>query len=138
LSIRDGEERAVRDGLDEAVAEQVERGAEGAHRLLSRDGVAAADDAGGVERRHALLNLRVDGSVVDERAARRVYEVVVRVVVPGPQLDDLTDAAGHRVLMALAAGLRVVDRAESVVLLVNDAEDEFVGGEGAGRRLGRG
>src|SRR5205085_12266053 len=50
-------ERLAGAGLDEAVAERVQRRAEGSHLLRPRDGAAVAEDACGVEGRHALLRL---------------------------------------------------------------------------------
>jgi hypothetical protein len=99
--LRGGEvlERGVRDGLDEAVAERVERGAE------AEDGLGAGA---------ALLYARVDGAVVQERAAGAVDEVAEGVEVAGAELCDLADGAGHGVLVALGAGLRVVDGPEAV------------------------
>src|SRR5207237_3660820 len=128
-------QRRVGDGFDEAVAQRVQRGARGVDRLRPRK-------SGGEERRHALLNLRVDGAVLDERAAGRVNEdrPAARGAaesfydVAGAKLRDLADRARHRVLVALAAGLRVVDGPQPVLYLVHLREDELVGLEGAGRR----
>jgi hypothetical protein len=44
-----------------------------------------------------------------------MVEKAEAVEVAGSQLGDLADAAGHRVLMAFGAGLRVVDGTESIV-----------------------
>ena len=163
----DVQERLVGDGLDEAVAERVQRRAEGSHLLRPRDGAAVADDARGVEGRHALLRLgpeergraRVLGryrAVVDERAAGRVNELgrahlrrrarvgaahvaaVAVQVVAGPEFVDLADGTRHRVLVTLAARLRVVDGPQPVRNLVHRREDELVGLERAGRRRGGG
>src|SRR5205085_12247110 len=99
------EQRRVGDGLDEAVAQRVQRGARGVDRLRPFK-------SGGEERRHALLNLRVNSAVLDERAAGRVHEdrpaawsaAESFYDVAGAKLRDLADCAGHGVLMALAAG----------------------------------
>src|SRR5205085_6148435 len=89
------------------------------------------------ERWHTLLCARIDGAVVDERAAGCVNEVAVRVVVSGAQLRDLADRAGDRILVALAARLRVIDRPQAVIRFLHNAEDELIGLESARRRLGR-
>src|SRR5262249_13191803 len=81
---------------DEAIAECVERGAEGAHFVAAK---------------HALLNGGVDRPVIDQRSTRMINEIDA-VEVPGPQLSDLADRAGDRVLVTLGAGLGVVDRPE--------------------------
>jgi hypothetical protein len=44
-----------------------------------------------------------------------MVEKAEAVEVTGSQLGDLADAAGHGVLVAFSAGLRVVDGTESVV-----------------------
>src|SRR6185436_13291967 len=79
-------------------------------------------DACGEERRHALLYLRVDRAVVDERAARRVDEVSKRVEMSGAQLVNLADRAGDWILVALGARLRVVDGPEAVLYFVANFE----------------
>ena len=82
---------------------------------------------------HPLLNLgvgksraRTNGAIIDERAARddfasvrdgdvRISETAIGSSMPHAQLRDLGRPARSRVLMALAAGLRVVEGAEAVV-----------------------
>src|SRR5262249_37879854 len=111
-------ERLVGHRLHEAVAEEVER------RALRADRLAV---------RHALLELDVrvlaagaDRAVVDERAAgdhggavrdgdARVLEAARGVAGPDPELRDLAEAARRGVLVALPAGLGVVDRTETLV-----------------------
>ena len=111
------QERRVRHRLHQAVSQQVEGEPGRADRL--RVG-------------HPLLNLGVgergvgaDGAVVDEGAvgdddgaARdrdvRVAEPAVGAEVADPQLADLARPAGDGVLVALAAGLRVVQRSQAV------------------------
>src|ERR1044072_4636016 len=117
----DLEKRLVRHGLDQAVAKKVERRAEGSHGLIILD-------ACGEERRDALLNLRVYRAVVNERAAGRVHEVAEHVLMPGAKLVNLADRAGNRVLVALRARLRGVDRPESVLDFVADFEGLAVKG----------
>lgn len=92
LVVGDGDDIVAVDRLDEAVAERVERRAEGADVLCGRG--------------HALLDVRVGGAVVDERAARRVDEVAYGVLVTGAQFGDLADGAGDGVLVALGAGAK--------------------------------
>ena len=88
-------------------------------RIVSRLGNALLD----LER--GKRGARADGAIVDEIAARdhrrpvpdgnaRVDEAARGVAVSRAQLGHLAGAAGVRVLVALAAGLRVVERAEPV------------------------
>src|SRR2546428_4714372 len=98
LGIGDGQERVAVNGLDEAVAERVERGAESAHFVAAE---------------HALLDGGVDRPVIDQRSARMIDEISP-IEVPGAQLGDLADSAGDRVLVTLSAGLGVVDRPKPV------------------------
>src|SRR6267378_7793865 len=83
--------------------------------------------------RYALLNVggRVggvgtDGTLVDQRAPLddhrttvdrnfRVLKSAVPALVADTQLQNLTGAATDRILVALAAGLRVEERSETVV-----------------------
>src|SRR5439155_23101310 len=82
---------------------------------------------------HPLLDLgvgkrgvRTDGAIIDERAARddlasmrdgdvRISETPIGPPMPYAQLRDLARATRARVLVALAAGLRVVEGTEAVV-----------------------
>src|SRR5262249_11210004 len=89
--------RLIVDRLDEPVAERVERRAEGAHFEAAR---------------HALLNVRIDRAVVDQRPAGRRGKAVA-VEMTRTELRNLTDAADDRSLVALGARLRVVDRTET-------------------------
>src|ERR1700750_547757 len=86
----DVEQRLVRDGLDEAVAQKIERRASGSHGLLRRYPRRE-------ERRHAPVYLRVYGAVVDERAAGRIDEVAVGVQMARAQHVNLAHRAGDRV-----------------------------------------
>jgi hypothetical protein len=61
----------------------------------------------------ALLDVGVDRPVVDQRPARPVGEGEA-VETAHPQLVDLARRPAHRVLMALGAGLGVVDRPQAV------------------------
>src|SRR5205085_11331975 len=99
LCVGDVLQGRVADGLDEAVAERVQGSAEG------EDGLGAGP---------TLLYRGVGGAVIEERAAGGVNEVAVGVEVACAKLRDLADAARHGVLVALGAGLRVVDRAEAL------------------------
>src|SRR5205814_8911643 len=65
-----------------------------------------------------------DGQVSD-----CVVGEVDTVEVPGAQLRDLADGAGDGVLVALRAGLRVVDRTQALVPAVLLFEARLVGGE---------
>ena len=103
--------------LHQSVAQNAQRGAKRTHRFRFR---------------HALLNfgggkggVRTDRAQVNQRASLddfrpvvdgnfRVLEYTVGALVPDPQLHDLTEAAGDRSLVALAARLCVEDRAEAV------------------------
>ena len=76
--------------------------------------------------------MREGGARLDERAAGRGDERPVGPAVPGPRFEDLTDAAGDAVLVALGAGLRVVDRAEPCGYCVALLEDGLVADECAG------
>ena len=96
--VADGEQRAVGDRLDEAVAQRVRRDAEGADVVLEG---------------HALDDVGIRGARLDQRAAERLEELAV-VRCPVRCSADLARAAGHDVLVALAAALRVVGRPESV------------------------
>src|SRR5262249_41714736 len=95
---------------DEAVAGRIERGAEGANFVAAK---------------HALLNGGVDRPVIDQRSARMINEIDA-VEVPGPQLSDLADRAGDRVLMALGAGLRVVYRPKPLGDIITLLKNSFV------------
>src|SRR5216683_2715029 len=103
LRVGDRHERVRVDRLDETVAMRVGRHAE-------RPDVFSAW--------HAFLDLRVGRAVIDQRSARRVDEVAEDILVARPQLADLADGAGHRVLVTLHAPLRVVDRAQPLGNLV--------------------
>src|SRR5215468_8262314 len=92
-------ERVTVNALDEAVTKRVERSAEGAHFVATE---------------HALLNVRVDRPVIDQRPAGMINEVDA-VEVPGPQFGDLTDPAGDRVLMAIRTCRGVVERPKPMV-----------------------
>src|SRR5213075_367863 len=83
--------------LDETVAERAERHSQGVHVVRVVD---------------VLLNARVGRPVVDQRSAGVWREDAVRKGT-GPQLGDLTAAAGDRSLMALRARLRVVHGAQA-------------------------
>ncbi len=110
-------QEVVVDRFDESVAEDVHREAERAHRLAVGD--ALLDLVVGVGA------VRADRAVVDQRAPldeglaprdrhARSLEAAARVAMAGAQLRDLAAAAGDRILVALAARLRVVERSESV------------------------
>ena len=114
LVVRYGIERIAVDALHVAVPEGIERGAECPNRFCARN---------------AFLDGGIDGSIVDEGTARRVDKVSKTVVVPGPQLCDLADCAGHRVLMAFGAGLRVVDWAQASRNRLTLLKRRFVGVE---------
>ena len=109
------QERLVGDRLHEARPEGVRGHAEGADVVLEG---------------HALDDLGVRRPRVDQRAAEGLEEHVA-VQPPGAVLRDLARASGHDVLVALAAGLRVVGRAEAVVDAFDLLEDEAVVVEGA-------
>ena len=113
LAVGDGDERVAVDGLDEAVAEGVEGGAERAHLVATQD---------------PLLDGRVDRTVVDERAAGVVDEIDA-VEMAGPDLGDLADGPRNGVLVAFGAGLSVVDGTEAVVDRLDLFEDSAVGVE---------
>src|SRR6266702_3670306 len=111
-------EGLIRDRFHKSIAQKVQRYAECSDRFRIRD---------------ALLNFRsgksgigADGTIVHERAALddfraasdenlRVHELTVGSRMSHPQFGHLAGAAGSGVLVALAAGLGVVERAETVV-----------------------
>ena len=70
--------------------------------------------------------VRVRGARVDQRAAERFEEAAGRVHPPGAMLGDLARAAGHDVLVAFGAALRVVRRTEAVRDHFDFLEDEAV------------
>ena len=129
LPARHVDERLVRHRLDEAVTQEAERDPR-RHN--------------GFRQRHAFLNLRVrklgagaDGAVVHERAAgddhgsarngdRGILEPSAGAVAD-PQLRDLAGRPRDRVLVALAAGLGVVERAEPIVHPLHLVEPRLVG-----------
>src|SRR6185503_5558565 len=114
----DRQQRIAVDRFDEPVAERVQGRPQRA-RL--------------VPRQHMFLRGGVDGSAVNQRPAGMIEEAPEAVRVAGTNLGDLADAAAHRVLVALAARLRVVDGAEAFgdrLLLVEDLT------RGVERRLG--
>src|SRR5262249_30794281 len=93
LAVGDRQQRVAVDGLDVAVAQDVERGAEGAN---------------GFEARYSLFRLRTNGPVIDQRAVGNrvcpivdgdagVHKVPKDVLVAGTELGDLADSACHGV-----------------------------------------
>src|SRR5262249_48713993 len=68
------------------------------------------------------------GSIVDGERSR--YEVAVCIVVARPEFSDLADGPRNRVLMALPAGLRIVDRAKPITGALDLIERVLVGGKG--------
>ena len=133
LPAREVEQRLVGHALDEPVAQEIERDPRRA------DGLAVG---------HALVDLgvgggraRADRAIVDERApgddhgAARdrdlgVLERAVGTAVADAQLGDLARAARGRVLVALAARLGVVERAQPVLDGLELVEDLAVGAVG--------
>ena len=109
-TLADRQQRAVRDRLDEAVAQRVGRDAERADVVLDGD---------------ELHDVGMGGARLDQRPAQRLEELAVEHV-PGAVLGDLARAAGHDVLVALAAALGVVGRAQAVVDGLDLLEDEPV------------
>src|SRR5258708_28449594 len=123
----------IRDGFHKAVAHKIQRNAEGANFLRIR---------------HSFLNfragesgIRADGAVVHERASFddlrstsdgdfRILKFAIRATVSHAQFGDLARAPGSRILVALAAGLRVIERAEAVGDLFDFIELDLVGGVG--------
>src|SRR6266852_175590 len=123
----------IGDGFHKSIAENVEGNAEGANLFRVRN---------------ALLNfgageggIRANGAVVDERATFDdfgstsngdfgIYELPVGTAVTHAQFADLAGAAGSGILVALAAGLRVVKRAEAVGDLLDFIELDLIGGMG--------
>ena len=105
------DQRLVGHRLHKAITEKVDGDAEGAHSF--RVG-------------HSLLDLGIgiraigtDGAVIDQRAARDdfcppsdgnrgVLELTMRAHMSYAQFVDLAGRTGNRILVALAAGLRVV------------------------------
>src|SRR5215470_8037962 len=112
LAAGDIEEGLVGDGFDVAVTEHADGKAESADEFGLRD--ALLNFGGGEGAAGA------DGAIVHQRAADDLSavrdcdagcgEAAVSVVVSDAQLGDLASAAGNGVLVAFAAGLRVVER----------------------------
>src|SRR5690242_9651934 len=82
-----------------------------------------------------------DGAIVNQRAAFNDFRAVVDgdirvsksalgIPVPNAQFGDLTGATGDGILVALAAGLRVIERAEAIGNGFNFIELGQVGGMG--------
>ncbi len=130
LRARDLDQRLIGDGFHQTVAQQVE---------------GPARRANGLGVGHPLLNLgvrerrvRANGPIVDERAtgngngAARDRDVGVAKPPIGsqmthPQLGDLTRSARGGVLMALAAGLRVVEWSQAIRDLFHLVEYLLIG-----------
>src|SRR5260370_23647034 len=110
-------ERLIGHGFDKTIAQNIERNAESANFFWVRD---------------AFLNFRAgegsvwtDGTVVHERATFDdlrsasngdigIYELAVGTTGAHAKFADLSGGARGGVLMALAAGLRVVKRSQAV------------------------
>ena len=110
LILANPQERRVGDRFDEAGAERVRRDAERADGVFVDDG---------------LDDVRVRRARMHERTAERLEELVAHEPARAV-LGDLAGAAGHDVLMTLAATLRVIDRAQSVRDYFDFLEDEAV------------
>src|SRR5262249_32974031 len=92
-------QRAVPDRLDKAIAEGIERGSKRGNRLRGRD---------------PLYYCRGNRAVIDQGPSGRVHELPEPVLVTGPELIYLADAAGNWILVAFGARLCVVAWAEAV------------------------
>src|SRR4029077_16520194 len=117
LPVANGQQRRIGDAFDKAIAERIGRDAEGRNVIFESD---AFDDIG------------MRSSRLDERSAQRL-ETLIALVVAGPMFGDLARAAGHDVLMALAATLRVVSWPEAVRIRLHFLGDESVVMEGTPR-----
>lgn len=129
LLVGDVHDGGAGDGFDEAVAERVERSAQGADVSMIR---------------HVLLDFVLreggtgaNGAVVDERTIcngdRSVAngDIWIGEITPGINVADaefggLADSANSRALMAFAAGLRVEYGAETFGDIFDFGEDAFV------------
>ena len=130
LLFGDAEQGVVGHGFHESVAQQVDRKPGGSdvlavgHPLLKLDiwkGCIAAD--GAVVHQGSASD---DGLPAVDRDGW-VFELPVRSAMPHPKLSHLAYATRCRILMAFAAVLRVVKRAEAVRNLLNFFELGLVG-----------
>src|SRR5260370_617536 len=121
------------DGFDKTIAQNIERYAESADFFGVWDAF--------LNFRAGEGSVRTDGAVVHERATFDdlrsasngdigIYELAVGATVAHAKFADLAGAARGGVLMALAAGLRVVERAQAVGDLFDFVELDLVGGVG--------
>src|SRR5207245_2052023 len=123
----DVDEGLIGNRFDESIPQEVQRQAVRPDRL--RLGHPLLDL--GVGKR----GVRTDGAIIDERAARddlasmrdgevRISETPIGSSMPHAQLRDLARATRARVLLALAAGLRVVQW--PAALLLDSGLDDLV------------
>src|SRR5215510_6634310 len=113
LVIPNGDEGVTFNALHEAIADGVETCAESSD-VFARSFV------------QALLHWTGNGPLLNQRlSARRVDKDTVGQVA-GPQLTDLADASGIRVLVAVSAALSVVGRPQPVLRSFTLLEDELV------------
>ena len=111
LVLCNGKQRVAVDGLDEPVAQSIER------RALGSNGFAPG---------HALLRLRTDRPIIDQRTVGYgglaivdddvgVHEDAAAVVVANAKLRNLTGAARHGVLVAIYATPGVIKRTQATI-----------------------
>ena len=81
---------------------------------------------------HALEDVRMSRTRLDQRATHRLHELQ-QLQAPGAVLGHLARAAGHDVLVTLAARLGVERRAQSVSDRLDFLEDETIVIEGTQR-----
>src|SRR6202158_1629224 len=114
---RNFDQGRIIDRLHESVAEQIHCNAKSANIFRVRYALLnVGGGEGGVGTDATLVYQRASpddlGSAVDRNF--RVLKSAVRALVADTQLQALADAATNRVLVALAAGLRVEERTEAI------------------------
>src|SRR5260370_4948746 len=110
-------ESLVRDGFDKSIAEHVQRNAKGANFLRVRHTfLNFRAGKGGIGTDRSFIHQRT--VLYDFRSARVGYlwidELAVGSTMADAQFRHLAGAAGSGILVALAAGLRVIERTEAV------------------------
>ena len=111
LCIADGDQRLVGDALDEARSERVGGDTEGTHVILEGN---------------ALDDVRVRSARVNQGTAKRLEESARGIQATRAVLYDLARTAGHHVLVAFPAALRVEGWPEAVDRSFHLLEDEAV------------
>src|SRR5260370_3132405 len=110
-------ESLVRDGFDKSIAEHVQRNAKGGNfHWVRYSFLNLRAGKGGIGTDRPIIHQR---TVLDDfRSARDgylwIHELAVGSTMADAQFRHLAGAAGSGILVALAAGLRVIERTEAV------------------------